>query len=139
MQNESTQLVCPHCHYEFQYNNGKLDMDIHRYREKLGYLKERREIVRGDYSRAKEFKRIGIEISRVMKKLSELKDYRRLADEQKEKQEFAAFKNAVREFWGEAGFRRCLEYMCEETKGYSIQDIAKGTYAKAGRNGAVIN
>ncbi|BAL83543.1 hypothetical protein SELR_18350 [Selenomonas ruminantium subsp. lactilytica TAM6421] len=139
MQNESTQLVCPHCHYEFQYNDGKIGADIRKCHEKLNYLMERREIVRGNFKYAKEFKRLGVEISRVTKQLSRLKDYRRLAGEHKEKQEFLAFKEAVKEFWGEDGYKRCIKYVCEETKGYTIADIAKGTYTKAGRNGAVIN
>ena len=139
MKSQMTQLVCPHCHYEFQYNNGKIDAKIHACHEKLGYLYERRAMVRGNFKRAKEYKQIGIEIAKVTKKLNHLKDYRKLADQQREKQEFAAFKNAVKEFWGEDGFRRCLDYMQEETSAYTIADVAKGIYSKASHNGAVVN
>lgn len=130
------QLVCPKCNHEFQYNNGYFDKNItqlgieittimHQLAEHK--LKPKSE----QYANTDWWLKTKKALAIKQKQIAELKGFRKLADQQREKQEYQAFKNAVKEICGEKIYKQCLEIMLDETKAYDIPDMAKVEYTRA--------
>lgn len=130
------QLVCPKCKHEFQYNNGYFDKNITQLgleiRTILNQLAEHKLKSKNEqYANTDWWLRTKKALTIKEKQLSELKAFRKLADQQREKQEYQAFKNAVKELCGESVYKKCLEMMLNETKAYNVSDAAKAGYTRA--------
>lgn len=133
MRGRKIQLVCPKCKYEFRYNNGyydenitRLGLEIHDIHVQLQeHALKTREEQRANTAWWKSAKKA---LTEKQKEIFELKAFRKLADEQREKQEFQAFKNAVKDICGEEAYKKCLGIMLEEVEAYRVSDMAKVPY-----------
>jgi ribonuclease D len=130
------QLVCPKCNHEFQYNNGYFDKNIAQLGIEIetikGQLAEHKLKPKNEqYANTEWWLKTKRALTIKQKQLAELKAFRKVADQQREKQEFQAFKNAVKELCGEKIYKQCLEIMLETTKAYNISDTAKVGYTRA--------
>lgn len=135
------QLVCPKCKHEFQYDNGYFDKNITQLgleiQTIIGQLREHKMKPKDEqYANTEWWLNAKKALTVKQKQLAELKGFRKLADQQREKQEYQAFKNIVKEMFGENAYRKCLEIAINETKAYDISDTAKVGYTRA--NGEVI-
>jgi hypothetical protein len=130
----TTQLVCPKCHYEFQYDNGYYDREIARLGSEIHSIKvqlaehnslpwPQRKANQDWWERSKKALTI------KQKQYSELKSFRKLADQQRKKQEDIAFKQAVKDRCGEDVYQQCLRDMLETVEGYSIASLARQEFS----------
>jgi hypothetical protein len=137
-----TQLTCPKCKYEFHYDNGYYDDNIAR----LGIevktiidqlaqhnLKTKVE----QYTNTDWWLRAKKALTEKQKELSELKAFRKIADQQRHIHEFEAFKNAVKEICGDKIYKQCFDIMKKNTEAYSITDTAKVEYTRAKGKGII--
>lgn len=138
MSNKAT-LVCPKCNYEFKYNLGDLEQEIENWKFNLHKAQMRREQIRGNRELTSEWIYLGREIQECMSRLGKLKTRRKLVLQNKDRYEYANFKQAVKDLFGEDGFQKCMELTIELGKTSSYEELQHGSYRHAGRHGAVIN
>jgi hypothetical protein len=134
------QLVCPKCKYEYQYDNGYYDtniallgIEIKTIIDQLAQHKLKPKQVQ--YNNTDWWLNAKKALSIKQKQLAELKAFRKLADQQRKKQEHEAFKNAVKEICGEATYQKCLDLMKKNIESYGIIDMSKVEYTSANGQG----
>jgi ribonuclease D len=134
------QLVCPKCRYEYQYDNGYYDTNISR----LGI--EIQDIIKQlaehnmkpktvQYANTDWWLRTKRALTIKQKELTELKAFRKIADQQRKRAEHEAFKNAVKEVCGEAAYNKCLEIMHKDIEPYNMSDTSRTAYTSADGKG----
>lgn len=137
MTHKTTQLVCPICKHEFKYDNGQVDKDIADHTKDI--LKITSQLTMYNTKTTEEKKKnlkwynkakMALEIKK--QQLTELKNFRKLAEQHRSKQEYQAFKNAVKDICGEDVFRKCIEKTNQDVSAYNISDTAKVTYTRTG-------
>ena len=130
------QMTCPHCRKEFPFNNGEIDAKISRLGQEYSEIRDelaRYKLKSSAEKKAKAGRRriLCARQAEIAKELSELKAIRKTAYEQKEKMEYNAFKNIVRERYGDVEFHKILALVEEELKAYRISDTMKHEYTRS--------
>lgn len=136
------QFTCPYCHKEFPYNNGKIDADISNLKQQVTTL-DRRLVELKLYYQTPEIKkerdRLITTRLRAVEKLTELKAFRKSADEHRRNQEYELLKVVVRDKYGEDEFSKLIEERDELMKAYDISGTMKHAYTRSNHLSSVTN
>jgi ribonuclease D len=134
------QLVCPKCRYEYQYDNSYYDTNIARLGieiktiiDQLAQHKLKPKQVQ--YNNTEWWLNAKKALTVKQKQLAELKAFRKIADQQRKKAEYEAFKNAVKEICGETIYIKCLEIMHRDIESYNMSDTSRTAYTSADGKG----
>lgn len=134
------QLVCPKCKHEFQYDNGYYDREIARLateiqdiniqlaaHNKLPWAEKK---ARQDW-----WERTKLALSIKIKQISELKSFRKIANQSKDNEIDRAFRNVVKELIGIEAYVECCDKAEEACAAYSIQSTMKKGYTSSTGHG----
>lgn len=136
------QMTCPNCHYEFQYDNGYFDKNLERLGREIKDItlqlakyktlpeKERHRLSGWNH-------RTKVELVEKQKDYAELKNYRKLADQQVKKMEFHIFKRLVREKIGEPEYLKMIEMMEKEMEAYKVSGLMLHEYTRSAAKSSV--
>ncbi|MGG3234651.1 hypothetical protein ABEP17_14405 [Priestia flexa] len=127
------QLTCPSCKHEFKYDRGYLERNIKKLGEEIQDILSQVTLYKAKPANQRDKKwranaQVALDIKR--KQIRELKEFKRAAEAEVEKGEFAALKDAIKQLYGQEGFLKCIEIVNEQTKAYNISDSAKTVYTR---------
>lgn len=117
-------LNCPKCHYEFEYNGGKVERqiaDLHAY---IGDLKIEISHIKGIAGTGTRYRKLQVELARSISRLNKLRDYRKLAGDSIKNQRYTLLLEAIKELYGETGLKKCERYVDECMSPVSYEDLA---------------
>lgn len=136
MSNGKWQMVCPKCRHEFTYDNGYYDKNI----AKLGFeIKEINEqltkynalSVKEKKAKSKWRQSCVIALQEKQIQIGELKELRKVNDQQMNAMAYVTFKNVVREELGEAKYKNLLEKALAELEAYKISELMRHEYTRS--------
>lgn len=129
-------MTCPFCKREFPFDNGSLDKDIavigQRIAEinsELSRIKASSPSVKRSYEGRK--KVLVLELNDLVSRMSQLKAVRKASDQQIKSFEYQAFKNIVKERYGESEYKKILSLVEEEVKAYKISGLMRHEYTRS--------
>lgn len=132
----SVQMTCPYCKREFPFDNGKLDHDISQIKQRISAINRELAAIKASGPRARKAaegrrKVLLMELTSLMEKSSQLKTIRKATDQQIRAYEYQAFKDIVKEMYGEPAFRKILSMVEEEIKAYKISGLMRHEYTRS--------
>ena len=132
----SVQMTCPHCKREFPFDNGKLDREISNIGQRISAInRELAEIKSAGtrYRKAADGRRkvLTLELTRLMERLSGLKAIRKASDQQIKFYEYQAFKNIVKDRYGDEEYRKILTMVDEEIRAYKVSGLMRHEYTRS--------
>ena len=131
------QLTCPKCRHEFAYDNGDIDRKITNLRVELADTNAKLERFRKMNSIKKREKielrdDLQIRKAEIIKELTELKAYRKVADQQINSYSYMVFKELVKEQFGETVYRNLLDKTDAELAAYKASGLMRHEYSRKG-------
>lgn len=131
------QLTCPKCHYEFQYDNGKIDAEIARLGVEISdmhyqFAQYKAMDERKKKEREQWYMRAKTAFSYKQKRISELKALRKVTDQQIKAYEHDVFKDLVKEAVGEKLYMELVEKTKKELEAYRISGLMRHEYTRSG-------
>lgn len=131
------QLTCPKCRHEFAYDNGHIDQKIAGLRSELadiGVKLERFKRMNSQIRRKHTELRDALQIRKaeIVKELTELKAFRKVADQQIKSYEYLVFKELVKERYGEAVYKDLLKKTDAELAAYKASGLMRHEYSRKG-------
>lgn len=138
------QLTCPKCKHEFAYDNdhinGKLARNSAEITDINKQLSQFKLLPADERKRRKAWEnRIKARLTELMAENSQLKSFRKVADQQVKYMQFQIFKNLVEEEFGTETYRRLLNRAEEELEAYKISGLMAHEYTRANYKTAVTN
>ena len=132
----SVQMTCPFCKREFPFNNGELDQKITKIGQRITSINRELATIKASNPKARKAaegrrKVLTMELTELMEKVSGLKAIRKATDQQIKAFEYQAFKEIVKERYGEAEYRKILEQVEEEIKSYKISGLMRHEYTRS--------
>lgn len=132
----SVQMTCPYCKKEFPFNNGDLDRKISSIAQRISTINRELAEINAMHPKAKRFKEgrrkvLVLELSELVEKITELKTVRKATDQQIKAYEYQAFKDIVKERYGEAEYKKIIEMVDEEIKAYQISGLMRHEYTRS--------
>lgn len=130
------QMVCPKCKHEFTYDNGDIDMQIAHLRRSITILnnqiEEYKTLSRSEkQSRQAWLRYARRELTKKNGQLRDLKEFRKVADQQIKKMEFHLFKALTRECVGDAIYFEIIEKMEADLEAYKISGCMQHEYTRS--------
>lgn len=130
------QMTCPNCKYEFTYDNGYLDKNIARLGCEIydiqSQLAEHRLLPKPEQMRRTDWwLRAKHSLTEKQKELAELKAIRKVSDQQIKQYEHLVFKELVKEFVGEAQYKKFLEQVDSELEAYKTSGLMQHEYTRS--------
>lgn len=130
------QLTCPKCKHEFAYDNGHIDAKIAQLREEVTEIKrqitEYKMLPVWEQKQKKDWhRRAAHMVATKQHELSELKSFRKVANQEKRRTVDAAFKTLVKEEIGEEAYIKLMEKAEAECEAYNIVDMMRHEYTRA--------
>lgn len=130
------QLTCPKCKHEFAYDNGHIDAKIARLAAEQQSLQrqltEHKLLPKDEqFRRTAWWKRTKAKFAAVTEELTNLKSFRKLADQNVEKFKNDAFKHLVREKLGDEEYIRLVKQAEADCEAYKISGLMRHEYSKA--------
>ncbi len=136
------QMTCPYCKREFPYDNGKLDAEISKIGQRIVAINKRLgEIKYGhhDDDTWREKKQLVKELNGLQVRISDLKAVRKAGDQQIKSYEYVLFKEAVKDRFGEAEYRKILDQVTEELQAYKVSGLMRHEYTRSNSKKDVIS
>lgn len=132
----SVQMTCPFCKQEFPFDNGKLDKEISVIRQRIRAIHRELSEINGLPMKAKKAREgrrkvLIIEMTTLEEKISKLKSIRKATDQQIKHYEYQAFKDIVKNRYGEEEYRKILKQVEEEIKAYKISGLMRHEYTRS--------
>lgn len=131
------QLTCPKCRHEFAYDNGHIDQKIVGLRSeladigvKLERIKKMNSQIRRKHTKLRDT--LQIRKAEIIKELTELKSFRKVADQQVNQYMYLTFKELVKERFGELVYKELLETAKKECESYSLNGVMRHEYSRKG-------
>ena len=120
----------------FPFDNGKLDRDISNIGQRISTINRELAEIKTAGPRARKAaegrrKVLTLELHRLIERVSGLKAIRKAADQQIKAYEYQAFKDIVKDRYGEAEFRQILTMVEEEIKAYKISGLMRHEYTRS--------
>lgn len=138
------QLTCPKCKHEFAYDNDHINGKIARNASEITDINK--QLAEFKLLPLDERKRRGAWENRIKARLqeliaenSQLKSFRKVADQQVKYMQFQIFKNLVEEEFGTEAYRRLLRRAEEELEAYKVSGLMAHEYTRANYKTAVTN
>lgn len=130
------QMVCPKCKHEFTYDNGDIDARIASAKKQINEITSQLVEINAlpNDERKKQSKRrheLVKKIKKIEKKLTELKEYRKVSDQHIHHMEFHIFKALTREYVGEGVYREILSKMEADTEAYKVSGLMHHEYTRS--------
>lgn len=130
------QMVCPKCKHEFVYDNGDIDMRIARLKKDITTIgiqvHEYNALSKSEQSSRCEWRRWAARtLAKKQAELRDLKEYRKLADQQIKNMEFHLFKALTREYVGEDVYMEIIEKMEADLEAYKVSGCMKHEYTRS--------
>lgn len=140
----SVQMTCPYCKREFPFNNGELDREISSIGQRITSVNRELASIKALSPKARkaaEGKRkvLVMEATKLAEKISALKAIRKATDQQIKAYEYQAFKDIVKDRFGESEYRKILEMVEEEIKAYKISGLMRHEYTRSQHKSSVIS
>lgn len=131
------QLTCPKCRHEFAYDNGHIDQKIVGLRSELADIGVKLERFRKMNSKTRQKHTevrdaLQIRKAEIIKELTELKAFRKVADQQVNQYMYLTFKELVKERFGEPVYKELLETAKKECESYSLNGVMRHEYSRKG-------
>lgn len=130
------QLTCPKCKHEFAYDNGHIDREISRNAVAITSLNK--EIADFKLLPADERKRKKAwhlrttqKLAELHKKQSQLKAFRKVADQQVNEVMLQTLKSLIKEEYGEAAYKKLIEKALKEMEAYKISGLMAHEYTRS--------
>lgn len=130
------QLTCPKCKHEFAYDNGHIDSEIARNAAAITSLN--RQITEYRLLPADERKRKKAQEDRAKAKLAklherqtQLKAFRKNADQQVNQIMMKILKDFIKEELGEEAYKRVIEKAVKEMEAYNVSDMMRHEYTRS--------
>lgn len=136
MNNTKYQMVCPRCKHEFTYDNGYYDRNI----AKLGFEIKEIHTQLAKYKTLSEKEKKAklkwkqscvIALTQKQQQIKELKEIRKLCDQQINGMAYMMFKNVVKAELGEEKYRNLLEKALAELEAYKISGLMRHEYTRS--------
>lgn len=132
----SVQMTCPYCKREFPFNNGKLDREISDIGQRISTINRELGEIKAAGPRARKAaegrrKVLTLELQQLMERVSRLKAIRKASDQQIKQFEYQAFKELVRDRYGEEEYRKLLAMVDEEIKAYKASGLMHHEYTRS--------
>lgn len=131
------QLTCPKCRHEFAYDNGHIDQKIVGLRSELADIgvnlerfKKMNSQIRKKHTELRDT--LQIRKAEIIKELTELKAFRKVADQQVNQYMYLTFKELVKERFGETVYKELLETAKKECESYSLNEVMRHEYSRKG-------
>lgn len=130
------QMVCPKCKHEFVYDNGDIDMQIAHLKRDItlfdDQIAEYNALPKEEQqARAKWRRYVARELAKKHMRLRELKEYRKVADQQMKKMEFHLFKALTRECVGDALYMEIIAKMEADLEAYKVSGCMQHEYTRS--------
>lgn len=130
------QMTCPKCHHEWHYDNGYYDDNITRLgieiQDIILQIQKHKQLPKSEqYARTDWWLSAKRALTEKQKELAELKALRKIYDQQKNHYIFEYFKQAVRENFGEQGYRMCLERAEKDAQAYTLGETMRRPYTRS--------
>ncbi len=130
------QMVCPKCKYEFVYDNGDIDMRIAHLKKDITLLliqiEEHKALPAKEREARAQWRRWAArDLRNKQAELKDLKEYRKLADQQMKKMEFHLFKALTREYVGELVYMEIIEKMEADLEAYRVSGCMMHEYTRS--------
>lgn len=130
------QMVCPKCKHEFTYDNGDIDMRIAHLKKDIAVIstqiQEYNALSKSEQCVRHEWRRWAARtLTRKNAELRDLKEYRKLADQQIKKMEFHLFKALTREYVGEDVYMEIIEKMEADLEAYKVSGCMQHEYTRS--------
>lgn len=140
----SVQMTCPYCKREFPFNNGELDREILSIGQRITSVNRELASIKALSPKARKAvegrrKVLTMEVTKLAEKISELKAIRKATDQQIKEYEYQAFKDIVKDRFGESEYRKILEMVKEEIKAYKISGFMRHKYTRSQHKSSVIS
>ena len=130
------QMVCPKCKHEFTYDNGDIDMQIAHLKRDItlfdDQLAEYKALSQEEQKARAGWRRyIARELMKKRAKLRELKEYRKIADQQMKNMEYNLFKALTREYVGEDVYMEIIKKMETDLEAYKVSGCMMHEYTRS--------
>ena len=140
----SVQMTCPYCKQEFPFDNGELDRMISSISQRIATINRELAGIKASappVRKAAEGRRkvLILELTELIEKLSGLKAIRKASDQQIKAYEYQAFKDIVKERYGEAEYMKIVSMVEEEIKAYKISGLMRHEYTRSHHKIGVTN
>lgn len=132
----SVQMTCPYCKREFPYNNGDLDKKISNIGQRITSINRELAEIKALPPKAKKAREgrrkvLVMELTSLAEKVSGLKAIRKACDQQVKYYEYQAFKDIVKERYGEKEYKQILAMVEDEIKAYKISGLMRHEYTRS--------
>lgn len=136
------QLTCPKCKHEFAYDNGHIDRKIARNASEITALnKQIAEFKLLPVDEQKRRKplilRTKARVAELVQEQSELKSFRKIADQQVNEMMLKVLKDLIKEEIGEPAYKKLMEKALKELEAYEISGLMMHEYTRANYKTAV--
>lgn len=132
---KKVQITCPNCKYEFPYNKAALQKKINQLGNKIQELMRLKKTLKNipeEKLNKEELKRIDKQLDNYQQTLSDLKLIRETLKEQEDIFVFQNLKAVLKEFYGDEGYKRCMDEALRRSSAYNTEDMMSiGYYSKA--------
>ena len=130
------QMVCPRCKHEFTYDNGDIDMRIAHLKKDITtittQIQEYNTLSKSEQRSRSEWRRwVARTLTKKQAELRDLKEYRKLADQQMKKMEFHLFKALTREYVGESVYMEIIAKMEADLEAYKVSGCMQHEYTRS--------
>lgn len=130
------QMVCPKCKHEFTYDNGDIDMRIAHLKKDIAVIntqiQEYNALSTSEQRSRYEWRRYAAKaLTKKTAELRDLKEYRKLADQQIKNMEFHLFKALTREYVGEDVYMEIIEKMEADLEAYKVSGCMQHEYTRS--------
>lgn len=130
------QLTCPKCKHEFAYDNGHIDGEISRNAVAITSLMKEladfRLLPADERKRRKAWElRTRQKLAELHQKQSQLKSFRKVADQQVNEMMLKVLKDLIKEEIGEAAYKKLIEKALKEMEAYKISGLMMHEYTRA--------
>lgn len=122
-----TSLVCPRCHYEFEFEHERVDRKITNLHALIGELKIEIARSHGQPKSKNKNQQLHIELAKAVSMLNRVKDYKRLACDNVRYQKYSLLKEAIKDNFGEDGLKKCERYVSECMKPVDFGTLAESS------------
>ena len=129
-------MTCPYCKREFPYNNGDLDKKISNIGQRITSINRELAEIKALPTKAKKAREgrrkvLVMELTGLMEKVSGLKAIRKACDQQVKYYEYLAFKEIVKERYGEKEYKQIIAMVEDEIKAYKISGLMLREYTRS--------
>lgn len=135
------QLTCPNCKHEFKYNRGYYDREIARLSAELTSIEAQLanyKTISQPTREQRRWRKSAIVAKNIkVKDITELKAFRKLANENLARQIDSVFNRKIKDMLGEPEYIRLREESEKIVHAYDIKDLAKTTFTSATGKGAI--